>query len=539
MSAPRSPGTDLVAPSEFGPFDALTDAAHALYIEGRSEQAIEVCRQWRRLTEAAGDIISTRYLRYIEAIALQERGRQREAVLVATELVAGLGDAPEPVWRAKGLAVVAESSVRLHQHGRAVAAVAEADWLVGDIPADTYGHLSASMAVALAMRSLNLYEPADKLLRALGGQVDLTLEVYVVQEMALLSAYWATALHLIGHDADAAPQFATAVQRALRMQRAALRVGNEVMLARGEVIEAYGIAALGDTRLAAARAAAACERFDLRPELAETHLAHLVLGRAAAADHRFSEARAHLRSVVEDANAAGRETWASAATEALAELAVDELGDHDAVPLWRQLARTAMTQLWEEREGRFAALQDRRKIRQLADETNRMGLAVLQDPLTGLGNRRLLRTSLETATTVPGVVFVDVDDFKAVNDEFSHAVGDEVLREIATVLRAHCRHDDVLVRYGGDEFVILTSGDLASAESVARRINEAIRASDWGRLAPGLLVTVSVGIGHPSLGVTDPFTAADTALLAAKRAGRDTVVLADAARPDLTAATSH
>jgi hypothetical protein len=83
--------------------------------------------------------------------------------------LADLGDDLEPVWRAKALSLVAESSTRLGEHGQAIAAMAEADWLIHAIPARSYGHLSASMAVALALRSFNLLEHSDAALSRIRG----------------------------------------------------------------------------------------------------------------------------------------------------------------------------------------------------------------------------------------------------------------------------------------------------------------------------------------------------------------------------------
>jgi diguanylate cyclase (GGDEF)-like protein len=81
----------------------------------------------------------------------------------------------------------------------------------------------------------------------------------------------------------------------------------------------------------------------------------------------------------------------------------------------------------------------------------------------------------------------------------------------------------VLVRYGGDEFVILLSGDVQAAEAVARRIQEAVRQHPWSALASGLRVTVSIGVGLATHDKANPLAAADAALLSAKRAGRDRV----------------
>src|SRR4029078_9026257 len=110
--------------------------------------------------------------------------------------------------------------------------------------------------------------------------------------------------------------------------------------------------------------------------------------------------------------------------------------------------------LWSERESRFFGPRARISLRALAAEASQLGRDAMIDPLTGLGNRRMLDAGI--AESLGGAaLFVDGGLFQAVNDRCSHAVGDEVLRRIADILRAHCRTHDVVVRFGGDEFVVL------------------------------------------------------------------------------------
>src|SRR5690606_9657011 len=123
--------------------------------------------------------------------------------------------------------------------------------------------------------------------------------------------------------------------------------------------------------------------------------------------------------------------------------------------MWREIAHGALRKGWAEREARFNSLQDQHQLRELKAEAHRISRAVAQDALTGLGNRRALDHSLDVLAGPRWAVFVDLDDFKRVNDVWSHAIGDEVLRAVADVLRAQSRRADVLVRYGGDEFVVL------------------------------------------------------------------------------------
>ena len=357
MGAPRgdAPSREVVLWSEFGPFDELSDVAHGYYVDGFSARAVEVCRQWRALTDAAGDICSSRFFRYIEAISLQELDRHQDALGTAQALLDSLGEEPEPVWRAKSLAVIAESSTRLGDHARAMVAIGEAEWLIRSARPHTYGHLSASMAVALALRSVHLYEPADALLRGISGSPNPYVEMLVLQELAILSLYWGVSLRVIGARAGAGPHFVRGMERAVAMQRGAREADNPGMVARGEVLEAYAMLQLGDLELATARTVAAADGFSERSELLETHLVHLVLGEAALAQGEFDEARLHLKTAVADAGRAGRDIWTAVAMEALADVDVAEHGRHPAIGIWKTMARVALGRVWAEREGRFAA----------------------------------------------------------------------------------------------------------------------------------------------------------------------------------------
>lgn len=156
-----------------------------------------------------------------------------------------------------------------------------------------------------------------------------------------------------------------------------------------------------------------------------------------------------------------------------------------------------------------------------------------QDPLTGLLNRRGLDARIASllaasdANDVPlTIALIDVDRFKRINDTFSHAVGDAVLRRVARVIRAHCRQDDLPVRYGGDEFLlVLAAADLAMGTRVLLRLKRASDACAWGTETPGLKVTLSIGIAaRPKAGaLAATIGAADVALYEAKAAGRDRI----------------
>lgn len=159
------------------------------------------------------------------------------------------------------------------------------------------------------------------------------------------------------------------------------------------------------------------------------------------------------------------------------------------------------------------------------------------DPLTGLVTRRVLdeatRTALARSPDVgTGMMILDVDHFKQINDEHGHPAGDEVLVQLASSLTRHCRETDVVSRLGGDEIAILFTG--ITAEDLAGRV-AAIGLAVRGLpvLLPdgtGIHLSLSGGAAHAPSHADDHrslYTAADIALYDAKRAGRDRIVVAN------------
>ena len=513
---------DLTSYGEFGPLDFLSDYAHRSYVDGFSTKAVDECRAWFVLSDGVGDVMTCRYLYFVQTLALLDLGRYSEAVDVATELLESLGAEHEPVWRCKALSIIAQATIRMDRPSAAISALAEAFRLLRTIEPRGYGHISASMALAMALRSANLVESSEEVFGSVDAHGDPVMETYIAQERALLAAHWATVLRLIGRDQDAAVQFRLTAERAVRMQHFARCAANSSMLARGQVIEAYGMLYLDGAGLAGARARGAANGFPARPELFETHLLHLVLGAADAVDGNTTSARGHMRAVVHDAETGRRTIWAATGRAALADVDMLENGESEATQMWRDVARDALRSIWAEREARFSALRDRESIRHLTDQADRYVRVMLEDPLTGLGNRRMLSRIIEGTERPESVIFVDVDEFKAVNDRYSHAVGDTVLQTVAGILRAQSREGDQLLRYGGDEFLVLLRGDVGLARVVAARIREAVDDHPWGEVAPGLAVTVSIGVARG--GNEDLLFSADRALLVAKRVGRNRVV---------------
>ncbi|NCT89615.1 diguanylate cyclase [Cellulomonas sp. APG4] len=150
------------------------------------------------------------------------------------------------------------------------------------------------------------------------------------------------------------------------------------------------------------------------------------------------------------------------------------------------------------------------------------------DPLTGLVNRRGFDAALAELTHDPEgrltCIVGDLDAFKAVNDTYSHLVGDEVLRRVARIVTATVRSTDLVARIGGEELAVLVpGGDTAAAAALAERVRAAIASYDWSTVAPDLAITISLGVATRT-GGESPYelhARADELLYAAKHAGRN------------------
>lgn len=159
--------------------------------------------------------------------------------------------------------------------------------------------------------------------------------------------------------------------------------------------------------------------------------------------------------------------------------------------------------------------------------------AARTDPLTGLANRRhmmelIVQTARASEQGGPGfaVIMVDVDGFKSINDHHGHGVGDLVLQEVARRLSSRLRHDDLLARWGGEEFlVLLPDTDAERGRRVAEDLCRVVSASpmDAGRVTLHLAISVGVCGFAAGMGVDECITRADQAMYAAKRQGGNRV----------------
>ena len=168
---------------------------------------------------------------------------------------------------------------------------------------------------------------------------------------------------------------------------------------------------------------------------------------------------------------------------------------------------------------------------QLEELAQKFEALSLTDPLTGLANRRgfehklddEIRNAMDCNARV-SVLMLDVDHFKAYNDDFGHPAGDEALRELGLLLRGHARKIDMAARYGGEEFIVMLTGtDRDGALVLAERVRQGVEARVWSHRG----VTVSIGVatlaGRHQDGAS-LIADADRALYEAKRRGRNCIV---------------
>lgn len=164
----------------------------------------------------------------------------------------------------------------------------------------------------------------------------------------------------------------------------------------------------------------------------------------------------------------------------------------------------------------------RAQLSELTDEA-------MTDPLTGLYNRRGFNSLCEKLIPEPlmSVIAIDIDHFKNVNDRFGHHAGDEVLIMLADILHEACRKNDIVGRFGGEEFIFLLPGLTSNdAFSTAERLRKMISSAIFPHIGH---ITVSAGVASLSDcggDIENLLHRADEALYEAKRAGRDVVIIA-------------
>ena len=164
-----------------------------------------------------------------------------------------------------------------------------------------------------------------------------------------------------------------------------------------------------------------------------------------------------------------------------------------------------------------------------------MSESALRDGLTRAFNKRYFGERLDSEfqysarhTSPLGLVFLDIDHFKRINDVHGHQAGDQVLVQLSSLIMSMLGEEDTFARYGGEEFAIIARGsDAAAAEALAERLRSSVEAHAFAAGADTIPVTISIGVARaPAPGISSPVelvSRADEALYAAKRSGRNRV----------------
>jgi diguanylate cyclase len=486
----------LARPDDPGGLLPLMRTVAALFYAGEWAQAQARAEELLRLAELLGDQASARDARLLRMRVLEQVAHWPEVQTAAEDLLAEeLGGPPTPV-RAVGLGVLATA---LQQRGRvtdALAAAAEGHDILREGPVWATHRAIACFTLSTPLCAALLFEPALRLLEAGEALVRReAMQSWTVLTPARFAARRARTealrgyfVELIGDDRGADTHYAASAEHALRALRDAPADSLQAIRAEAGLNIAFQRLRIEPVDLQAMARHLAVEPFS-RVAL----LTRLTLASAKAREGDLGSARAMVGAVRADASRLGELVLAYVATAWTAQLDEVVHGTTPATQVWRRVAEGQLRRLWDDRAGRFEALVAARRVEELSATVERERSRLWEDALTAVGNRRLLERLLrEPDVAARPTAFIDIDWFKAINDRFGHPVGDDVLRRVATVVTAASRSGDVVLRYGGDEFVVVLD-EGSNVEAYCERVRRGVEDYPWNQLRKGLGVTVSVG----------------------------------------------
>lgn len=465
-------------------------------------------------------------------------GRDQESEPLIDELLGHTRKHGLVVQRAGAHALQSRRLVHAGKEDAALTELARALAIIDDVAAPQSGEeqrdFDRTLAGALVdcwivLNELAIYEVAEEVssmahraLRDSAGPHEITLHVF---NLITMMVAWGLRLERVGRPAESAEKFSMAAS----MAASAEGPFAESLFRRSAAPAIEQIGTLAAAAALAEPGPAHIERLQrLLPtsSLSASHekpLLAIAFVRCLETQARIDEGKQVLHATLAEI----RERSAPAAIRLAMEreLVRLELAPREDVPD-ALLAYTDIleAELWTMREARAVTLQTRREHERLSAEHGAIAAQAFQDPLTGLPNRRALdgrlhRLSASASTQPLSVALVDLDGFKVVNDEQSHAEGDNVLRVIASTLRDSLRGDDFVARYGGDEFVVLLPG--APGHSAKAAMDRAVHAV--AAIPPHLSHGVRLSVGLVSMAAQEHPEAvlarADEAMYRAKRLG--------------------
>jgi diguanylate cyclase len=505
--------------SPYGPLAGLALHVHDLTIRGHHTETLITADEAEAVAALFGDFRTARVARQGRMYALTSLGRLDEALTIGEELSA-VSAGPRSS-DAKLLADTAGVLIRLGRIDDGLHFLARAMTLMQDAPRNLR-YVSALSSVCDAARAAELFELADDCMRIavewFAASEDELYRSSAELQRAELLLEWALRLEQVGRDEEAGSLYETSV--------GLLRYWAERDLDAplGAALLAVGCAKTGLYEEACALVDELLLPMRGADQWHESRLLHLAYGIALRATGELRAARREFLA------AEGLAVHPSQKLICQYELAVTAVHESpgEATRTLLAVVHSQVQALWRQRLDRRTML--RQAVRRVELEAARTSadLAATSDALTGLGNRRMFDHRINAVQGPGALLLIDVDRFKRINDTFSHRVGDRVLGEIAAVLRAHCRHDEVAIRFGGDEFALFLNATPAEAMEVAERIRQVILARDWSPIAVGLRVTLSMGLAASAAGMTGPdlYDKADHNLYNAKNGGRNQLAAA-------------
>jgi diguanylate cyclase len=529
MEDPRLP----VHVTVHGPLKALSLRVHELSQSGRCHEALVAADAYTMIARVVGDERAITYLYQGRMYAYEGLGRLGEAVTAGEELLRRHRAAGYRLHEAKALSDLASLYLLTGRLVEAMTNLARADRLLSEVTVRDANYASALGSYGTAVHTAELYEAARAAYERLA-------DIWAANQrptfsggdelayMAMLLA-WGLRLDQLGHSGEATMRLRRSAGIAQRWIDTYAERGDLEQVLDLVATRALALAKLGDIAEARPLALRAVAGLRQTEDYYGCRAAHLALGLVYRAEGDHVAARREFLAAEQLLHFGGRTEERLTIRYELAALAVETAGAPEARDLF-ETVREQARQLWHVRMERVGMLRQAQQREDLENQRAHAERALLRDPLTGLGNRRhfdQLMASVDAGTMPhPTVLLVlDMDRFKAINDTYSHAVGDRALQAVAGALQAHCREGDLAIRYAGDEFTVFLHADLNAALGVAERIRQAVQATDLSRIAPGLAVSVSVGVAllRPGMTGEELFRAADHNLYEAKRAGRDRV----------------